>query len=63
MGNWRKSTYSDASGGDCIEVSDAARAVLVRDSKDRDGATLPFGLQAWREFTAGIKASRRHSPA
>jgi hypothetical protein len=23
MGNWRKSTYSRASGGDCIEVASA----------------------------------------
>jgi hypothetical protein len=61
MGNWRKSTYSGANGGDCIEVSDAARAVLVRDSKDRGGATLTFGSEAWREFTVGIKASRRDS--
>jgi hypothetical protein len=63
MGNWRKSTYSGANGGDCIEVSDAARAVLVRDSKDRDGVTLTFGPQAWRDFTTGITTSRRDSPA
>ncbi|MEU6751624.1 DUF397 domain-containing protein [Spirillospora sp. NPDC046719] len=38
--SWRKSTRSGANGGDCVELADAAGAVVdaveVRDSKDPD---------------------------
>ncbi len=55
MGNWRKSTYSDANGGDCVEVADATGVVLVRDTTDRDGGTLAFTADAWRAFAAQLK--------
>jgi hypothetical protein len=54
-GAWRKSTYSGTSGGDCIEIADGARAVLVRDTKDRDGGTLEFSPAAWRRFTTSLR--------
>jgi Domain of unknown function (DUF397) len=50
MGEWRKSTYSGANGGSCVEVASAER-VLVRDTTDREGVTLEFSAQAWQEFT------------
>jgi Domain of unknown function (DUF397) len=52
---WRKSTYSGTDGGNCVEVSDAARVVLVRDTKDRDGGSLAFTADAWAAFTARLK--------
>jgi hypothetical protein len=51
---WRKASYSGNGGGSCVEVGHAARAVLVRDTTDRDGGTLAFSPQAWRAFTAKI---------
>jgi hypothetical protein len=36
-------------------VADAARVVLVRDTKDRDGRTLAFSAQAWRAFAEKLK--------
>jgi hypothetical protein len=51
MGGWRKSTYSDANGGNCLEVADTTRAILVRDTKDRDGVILTFSAGAWATFT------------
>lgn len=54
--NWRKASYSNGSG-DCVEVGNAAPVVLVRDTKDRDGGTLAFSAEAWREFAAGLKYS------
>jgi aryl-alcohol dehydrogenase-like predicted oxidoreductase len=54
MGDWRKSTYSDASGGSCVEVA-SANGVVVRDTTDRDGGTLAFSAAAWSEFTASVK--------
>jgi Domain of unknown function (DUF397) len=50
---WRTSSYSGTSGGQCIEVSQPA-AIAVRDSKDRTGTVLEFPASAWRKFIDGI---------
>ncbi|MFH9682946.1 DUF397 domain-containing protein [Streptomyces globisporus] len=34
---WLKSSYSTGSGGECVEVANAARSAHVRDSKNRPG--------------------------
>lgn len=52
--DWRKSSYSGANGGSCVEVGTADR-VLVRDTTDRDGGTLTFSAQAWQTFTGKLK--------
>jgi len=52
MDAWRKSSYSDANGGQCAEVASGGGAIAVRDSTDRDGGTLTFTADAWRMFTA-----------
>ncbi|WFE99310.1 DUF397 domain-containing protein [Micromonospora sp. WMMD964] len=50
---WRKSTRSGGNGGNCVEVADnLPGVVLVRDTKDRDGATLAFSPDSWRHFVA-----------
>jgi uncharacterized protein DUF397 len=54
VGNWRKSTYSDANGGDCVEVA-SAEVVMVRDTSDRSGAMLTVTAQAWRRFISSVK--------
>jgi Domain of unknown function (DUF397) len=54
-GNWRTASYSGANGGECVEVASAADAVLVRDTKDRDGWTLGVPASAWRAFIAATK--------
>ena len=51
MDGWRKSSYSDGNGGQCVEVARDG-AILVRDTTDRDGVTLIFTAQAWMKFTA-----------
>jgi hypothetical protein len=51
--DWRKSSYSGANGGQCLEVASGG-AILVRDTTDRDGGTLTFSAAAWREFTASV---------
>lgn len=55
MGDWRKSTYSSANGGDCVETVSGDGVVLVRDTADRDGGTLTFSSQAWASFTAALR--------
>ena len=51
---WRKSSYSGGNGGECVEVAAAGR-VLVRDTTDREGATLSFGASAWLEFLSSVR--------
>lgn len=54
---WRKSSYSNGNGGECIEVADGFTGVMpVRDSKDPQGPALLFRAEAWADFLAGVKA-------
>ncbi|MFE6778281.1 DUF397 domain-containing protein [Streptomyces sp. NPDC057702] len=54
--SWRKSSYSGASNGDCVEVGVGVPSVVpVRDSKDPNGPALAFESSAWRAFVAGVK--------
>jgi Domain of unknown function (DUF397) len=55
MGDWRKSTYSSANGGQCVETAAGEGAVRVRDTADRGGVTLSFQAGAWKEFTGVLK--------
>ena len=52
---WRKSSYSHNGGADCVEAAHVPGAVLVRDTKDRDGETLAFGADAWSAFVASLR--------
>jgi hypothetical protein len=55
---WRTSTYS-GQNGNCVEVArNTPGVVAVRDSKDRGGAVLAFGAEAWREFTGRVRSGR-----
>ena len=51
---WRKSSYSTNGGQNCVEVA-GDDAVLIRDTKDRDGETLAFSTGAWKRFTASLQ--------
>ena len=53
---WRKSTYSNGSGGNCVEVADLPNGRAVRDSKHPQGPILVFATDQWRAFVQGIKA-------
>jgi hypothetical protein len=52
---WRKSSYSGANGGNCIEIAAAAYSVAVRDSKNPDGPVLIFGPKDWQRFADQVK--------
>jgi hypothetical protein len=53
MGDWRKSSYSDANGGACVEVA-SDDVIMVRDTTDRDGFTLSVPPSAWARFLATL---------
>ena len=59
---WRKSSYSNGTGGSCVEIAMLTGApgehdVAVRDSKDPHGPALTFTARHWRDFIAAIKAN------
>ena len=56
--HWRKSSRSDSSGGNCIEIADMSTIITVRDSKNVDGPVLAFGRSAFRTFVGEIRAGR-----
>jgi hypothetical protein len=52
---WRKSSYSNGSGGDCVEIADGLPGVIpVRDSKLQDGPVLLITPTAWTTFIATL---------
>lgn len=60
---WRKSSYSNGEGGECVEVAEGASAhVPVRDSKDPLGPVLHFSPAAWSAFLAAVKPGGGLSP-
>lgn len=54
MTGWRKSSYSNDNGGDCVEVA-STDGVMIRDTTNRDGETLSFTADAWTQFTASLR--------
>ncbi|MGW6615557.1 DUF397 domain-containing protein [Streptomyces erythrochromogenes] len=53
---WRKSSYSNGDGGNCVEVADGVAGVVpVRDSKRPDGGVVMIGAAAWGPFVAALK--------
>jgi len=49
---WRKSTRS--SSGACVEVAPRRDTILVRDSKDPNGAILTFDRSVFAAFIDGV---------
>ncbi|MCX4762018.1 DUF397 domain-containing protein [Streptomyces sp. NBC_01275] len=50
---WRKSSYSNTDGGNCLEVADGTPSLVpVRDSKDPSQGALLFDAAAWSRFIA-----------
>ncbi len=54
---WRKSSYSGSTGGDCVEVADGCPtgAVPVRDSKVPTGPIVTVNGRAWQAFVDGLR--------
>ncbi|NUK07229.1 DUF397 domain-containing protein [Streptomyces lunaelactis] len=49
---WFKSSYSNDSGGACIEVAQTSTRTYVRDSKNPDGPLIALAPDAWGAFLA-----------
>lgn len=53
---WHKSSYSNSTGGECVEVAETSRTVLVRDTQHRELGHLDFAPDAWSAFLHTVKA-------
>jgi predicted secreted Zn-dependent protease len=60
IAEWRKSSHS--SDGACVEVAFVPGEIMVRDSKNRDGATLTFTAREWKAFIAGVRSGEFELP-
>jgi hypothetical protein len=53
---WRKSSRSQGSSANCVEVADNLPGlVAVRDSKNPEGPKLAFTPTDWAAFIGGVK--------
>ncbi|MCT9108490.1 DUF397 domain-containing protein [Streptomyces mirabilis] len=56
---WRKSSYSNSDGGQCLEVVDnlptPTPLVPVRDSKNPHGPALVLPAAAWASFVTAVR--------
>jgi hypothetical protein len=59
---WRKSTYSEASDNECVEIRVDGDAVLIRDSKDPTGPVLRVDAAAWSGFIDAVRRDRVRPP-
>ncbi|MER6106180.1 DUF397 domain-containing protein [Streptomyces sp. NPDC001832] len=56
---WRRSSYSNSDGGQCVEVSDDfATVVPVRDSKSPHGPVLVFPATGWAFFVSALRGGQ-----
>ncbi|MFI2187038.1 DUF397 domain-containing protein [Streptomyces sioyaensis] len=57
--SWFKSSYSDGTGNNCVEVADRLQTygdVLVRDSKNKSGPALHFTPDGWAGLVAFVRS-------
>ncbi|MYW10989.1 DUF397 domain-containing protein [Streptomyces sp. SID2563] len=53
---WRRSSYSNANGGECVEITDDFPGLVpVRDSKNPTGPSLVVNAAAWGNFVSSLK--------
>ena len=56
---WRKSTYSNGNGGNCVEATTTPGGhPALRDSKNPSGPALLFTTSQWHTFIEDIKLSQ-----
>ncbi|ANZ17275.1 DUF397 domain-containing protein [Streptomyces noursei] len=56
LSGWRKSSYSDGEGAECMEVVDGyPHGIPVRDSKAPRGPVIVVPAGAWSAFVDAVK--------
>ena len=54
---WFKSSYSNDTGGSCVEIAELPAHVGIRDSKDTARPAFMVSRRAWNSFVAGVLRS------
>ncbi|MGP2441940.1 DUF397 domain-containing protein [Streptomyces sp. JW3] len=53
---WRRSSYSNTNGGECVEITDDFPGVVpVRDSKTPHGPALVVPAASWTAFVTALR--------
>ncbi|MFW5420196.1 DUF397 domain-containing protein [Nocardiopsis sp. CNT-189] len=55
---WRKSSYSNQTGGHCVEMAESSDSVMVRDTRHRRLGHLSFPSGEWAAFLREVKSDR-----
>jgi hypothetical protein len=55
---WRRSSYTGANGGNCVELARTPHHIATRDSKAPDNGTLRFEPQAFSAFLNDVKRGK-----
>ncbi|MFI7360898.1 DUF397 domain-containing protein [Streptomyces sp. NPDC050149] len=55
LAQWRKSSYSNGTGGECVEVAELRNSVGVRDSKERGGPHISVARGSWSAFVTSLR--------
>lgn len=55
---WRKSSYSEASANNCVEVATADHLIAIRDSKHPELPWATVSHKTWTAFTDAVGTSR-----
>ncbi|MFF2852458.1 DUF397 domain-containing protein [Streptomyces sp. NPDC058001] len=53
---WFKSSYSNDTGGACVEIADLVDQVGIRDSKDKSGPALVVSAATWHSFVGLVRS-------
>ncbi|MEU2114989.1 DUF397 domain-containing protein [Streptomyces sp. NPDC016459] len=54
--NWKKSSYSNGSGGECLECAQTKTKIFIRDSKFTQGPTISMQSAPWQTFVDSLPA-------
>ncbi|MEV8315125.1 DUF397 domain-containing protein [Streptomyces sp. NPDC059900] len=54
---WYKSSYSNDSGGSCVEIAALEHQVGIRDSKNKKGPALVVPTAAWSSFMELVRCA------
>lgn len=52
--DWKKSSYSNGSGGACVEARATVRGADVRDTQNRDLGYLGFEVREWSALLGAL---------
>ncbi|WP_328933704.1 MULTISPECIES: DUF397 domain-containing protein [unclassified Streptomyces] len=51
---WTKSSYSEASANNCVEIATTGPLIALRDSKQPELPWATVSRRAWAEFTGAV---------